>query len=340
MRTARLKPEGHTFFHITSRVVDRRFIMADLVVLEFFVELMRRVEIFCGVRILAFAVLSNHFHILLEVPQRREISEEEVLERLAALDGPKKASARRRQWELWRQAGLEDRVQCDLARLRARMYDLSEYCKTLKQRFTQWYNRRTGRSGTLWEGRFQSVLIEGVGHALRTVAAYIDMNPVRAGLVADPKDYRWSGYGEATAGSKRAREGLCVVMQGHGAEEAWQEVARAYRLFLYQGNEERGLTPEGRPLRTGFSREEVARVLAEGGKLDRATLLRCRVRYFTDGVILGSKAFVEQVFQEQRAFFSPKRKTGARPMRLGDWGGLCVARDLRRAPVTVSPATG
>jgi hypothetical protein len=104
------------------------------------------------------------------------------------------------------------------------MYDLSEFMKGVKQRFTQWYNREHGRTGTLWEGRFKSVLVEG-GFAARVVAAYIDLNPVRAGMVSRPEDYRWSSYGVAMSpalsmGKKEnltlrdwAREGLCRVME-------------------------------------------------------------------------------------------------------------------------------
>ena len=44
------------------------------------------------------------------------------------------------------------------------------------------------------------------------MAAYIDLNPVRAGMVDDPKDYRWCSYAEAVAGKKRSREGLQRVM--------------------------------------------------------------------------------------------------------------------------------
>ena len=55
--------------------------------------------------------------------------------------------------------------------------------KLLKQRFTQWFNRQRGRKGTLWEERFKSVLVEGTGEVLATMAAYIDLNPVRAGIV-------------------------------------------------------------------------------------------------------------------------------------------------------------
>jgi hypothetical protein len=76
------------------------------------------------------------------------------------------------------------------------MWDLSQFMKTLKQRFTRWFNRTPSRKGTLWEERFQSVLVED-GHAARTMAASIDLNPARAGTAEDPKDYRCCRYAEA-----------------------------------------------------------------------------------------------------------------------------------------------
>jgi hypothetical protein len=89
-----------------------------------------------------------------------------------------------------------------------RMWNVSAFMKVLKQRFTQWFNGRHQRKGTLWEDRFRSVLVEGEWRALQTMAAYIDLNPVRAHLCDDPKDYRWCGYAEAVAGGKQAREAL------------------------------------------------------------------------------------------------------------------------------------
>ncbi|MFT5473802.1 MAG: putative transposase [Candidatus Promineifilaceae bacterium] len=62
-------------------------------------------------------------------------------------------------------------------------------------------------------------------------------------------------------------------------------------------------------------------------------LLRCRVRYFSDGAVMGSRAYVEDVFQRHRQQFGEKRKTGARPMRGGDWGDLMTARRLRLTPI-------
>jgi hypothetical protein len=81
--------------------------------------------------------------------------------------------------------------------------------------------------------RFKSVLVEGKGEALRTMAAYIDLNAVRAGLVKDPKDYRWCGYAEALGGSRRAQRGLCKAIGK--PVDGWQSAgaAEAYRSILY-----------------------------------------------------------------------------------------------------------
>jgi len=112
--------------------------------------------------------------------------------------------------------------------------------KSLLERFTKWFNRMHSRSGTLWEDRFKSVIVES-GVAARTMAAYIDLNPVRAGMVKDPADYRWSSYGEAVGGGKKgngkkAREDLVRAYfcdQGVGFEaEKWREVSRLYRRLM------------------------------------------------------------------------------------------------------------
>ena len=126
------------------------------------------------------------------------------------------------------------------ARFTYRMHNLSEFMKTLLQRFTRWFNRTHKRSGTLWEERFKSVIVES-GIAARTMAAYIDLNPVRAGMVADPAEYRWSSYGEAVGGGpkgngKKAREGLVRACMSHrervSRRRQWKEVSRIYRRAM------------------------------------------------------------------------------------------------------------
>ena len=83
-----------------------------------------------------------------------------------------------------------------------------------------------------------------------------------------------------------------------------------------EGREQRD--EAGQIQRRGLDRETVRKVKEKGGKLSRAQLLRCRVRYFTDGVAIGSKAFIENVFRERRDHFGPKRKDGARAIKESD----------------------
>jgi hypothetical protein len=185
------------------------------------------------------------------------------------------------------------------------------------------------------------VLVEA-GLAARTVAAYIDLNPVRAGIVGDPKDYRWSGYGEAVAGISVAREGLRWVLFEYQADRAdperaaeevkpWDAVGRAYRMILFEDGEESALDEEKG--RAGIARERVQQVLAEGGKLDEKEALRCRVRHFVDGKVIGSEGFVNAVFFMTRGRFGAHRKNGARRLR-GVNTDLRTMRDLQKTPLS------
>jgi len=265
MRQRRLKapasfPVAH--YHCLSRVVNRDFVFGPQE-REHFVRLLREYERFCGVRVLTFCILSNHFHLLVEVPAwpAQPLGAEEVLAWIEGLSSSALTPKRFRQrLEQFRAAGDAAGERAFLDRICATMWDVSGYLQRLKQRFTQWFNRRQGRRGVLWEERFKSVLVEGVGDPLATMAAYIDLNPVRAGLVDDPKDYRWCGYGAAVAGDSTAREAITSVI---GMAQRCPEVAQdpdqalaTYRMWLFgQGEEREGTAPDGGSARRGFSRQ-------------------------------------------------------------------------------------
>lgn len=330
MRHARVKVDGTGCYHVVSRVVDRAFKLDDGEK-EIFRRTMRKAEAFSGVRVLTYAIMSNHFHVLVEVPERGEVGEAELLRRMTVLYGDAYVAGRVSQWEEWRKGGAAYLADAERDRLLARMGDVSGFVKTLKQRYSMSYNARHKRTGTLWEERFKSVLVENGESAKAAVAAYIDLNPVRARLAADPKDYRWSGYGEACGGGKAAREGLMAAHDSRHYERrgAWRHVSARYRVLLYAEGGERRAAYGGRVVRKGIATADVGRVLESNGKLPLPEILRCRVRYFTDGMAIGGKAFVERVFNENRGLFGPKRKDGARKMRFGEWDGLRTARALR-----------
>ena len=68
---------------------------------------------------------------------------------------------------------------------------ISRALQTAVQAYVRWFNLRHARTGTLWEGRFKSCLVDSDRYLL-SVIRYIELNPVRAGMVADPCEFRWS----------------------------------------------------------------------------------------------------------------------------------------------------
>jgi len=347
----RLKVSGDRegVYHCMTRTVNGERLFGDREK-EVLRRMIWQVSDFCGVEVLTYAVMSNHFHVLVRVPYEgsRRVPDEELMRRYRVLY-PKPTKHRPESAEVvertLRAGGAapsagsgqapsagsgQGEAEALRAGLLARMGDVSEFMKTLKQRFSVWFNRKHDRFGTLWSERFKSVLVEGEGNPLQTMAAYIDLNAVRAGLVGDPKDYRYCGYGEAVAGHARAGEGLRRVWSdwlgrdGSGGvpctPDAMAEALRAHRRLLFA----KGANDES------IGREAAVRVLEkEDARLPKAVVLRCRVRYFTEGAILGSRAFVEAFAETWQRERGRKRKPAPKAMRGADWGDLTTIRGLR-----------
>ena len=218
-------------------------------------------------------------------------------------------------------------------RLLVRMGDISQYMKALKQRFSVWYNRSHQRTGTLWNERFKSVLVEGRGNPLQTMAAYIDLNPVRAGLVQDPKDYRFCGYAEAVAQEAYAARGLQAIWASYANGSARSHLALADALHMH-----RSLIFGQRASDPGISEMEHRQALKileqQDAVLPKATVLRCRVRYFSDGAILGSQEFVRGFVDAWQVEKGRRYPPQVHPMRGADWEDLSCIQGLRKAIFT------
>ncbi len=174
MRCSRQSVTGPVHYHCISRVVDRNFVFGTQE-RDAFRKIMRQVEAFSGVRVITWTILSNHFHVLLTVPPKpaTPLSDQQILDRCRSLYSA--AAMTEVEWEF------DDARRLGPAHLDAvrekylrRMWDLSEFMKTLKQKFTGWFNRTHTREGTLWERRFTDGLaigsesfIEEVFEALR-----------------------------------------------------------------------------------------------------------------------------------------------------------------------------
>ena len=320
----RIKVSGAAaVYHCMTRTVNGEMLFEDRAK-EVLRKMLWQVAEFCGAEILTYCVMTNHFHVLLRIPEPSILSDAELIRRYKVLypKATKFQSASAKILESRLAGGGSDAAEIR-RKLLARMADVSEYMKAVKQRFSVWYNRNHGRFGTLWADRFKSVLVEGQGNPLQTMAAYIDLNPVRAGIVEDPKDYRFCGYAEAVAGVVVAKRGLTAVWSDHGARRS-DTALRAHRSLIFgKRASEPGLTE--------MTRQRALQVLDhDDGYLPKAVMLRCRVRYFTDGAILGSAEFVRGFTRAWQVGHSRKHPPKVNAIKGSDWGDLAVIQGLRR----------
>jgi REP element-mobilizing transposase RayT len=272
-------------------------------------SIMHQVAEFCGVSIVTYALMSNHFHVLVRVLQQGELSDTELLRRYSVLypKPTKWAPADVNVLAAMLKAGGADAVAWRKQMLR-RMCDVSEFMKTFKQRFSIWYNRAHKRQGTLWSERFSSTIVQSDRFfAMEAVAAYIDLNPVRARLVEDPKDYRWCGYAEAVLRCGKMRRNLRHAVSCDNLSD--EELLETYRVVLFgKGASAKRGAPSAARIDDGVARA----VAASGGKLPLPERLLQRVPWFSHGGVVGDEAFVTACLAQYA--LATRRRSRNRPV--------------------------
>jgi REP element-mobilizing transposase RayT len=286
-------------YHCISRTINGEKLFGDAEK-EMLRKHLHQAAEFSGVELITYVAMSNHFHVLVRIPEQGVVSDEELVRRYKALyPTPTK----------WQQMHISVMVEIlkagggEAQKIREgllrRMNDVSEFMATFKHRFAIWFNRSHGRFGHLWSERFTSTIIEGGGHfALQMVAAYVDLNPVRAGLVKDPKDYRFCGYAEAESGNNTLIRGLRLAMDsGEQVLDTDEKVLASYRVGLFgKGTAQK----RGNPNAARISEEAFQQVSAASGKLGITERLGRRVSWFTRGLVIGGRQFVEEHLAQYR----------------------------------------
>lgn len=331
-------------YHIVSRTAGRSFLF-DPAEREMFGLMLDKAARFCGVEVLTWCCLSNHFHLLIRIDsseadalkQRLRSDPSAFLKHLRVLYDHSSVKEIATELTELRNGGHGVAADILIDRYLCRIGNLSVFVKELKQRYSIWFNAHHDRDGILWSSRFRSVLVENSPAALRTVACYIDLNPVRAGIVIDPKDYRWCGYAQAVGGKRSAQHGLRQMMHSHDHGEGlrspmsnWQQAAQDYRMLLF-GNAIALEDGAGGVLRKGADPAPIKEVLLAGGRLPAGELFRLRIRHITEGTALGSSAFLEDLVKRRPQQVSEKRKRAGHPIRYLDEDEFCSLRDLKRS---------
>ena len=186
MRKNRLIEQDRCY-HLTSRLAHRAFFLDDEEKGRA-VALMRRVEEFSGVTVLAYAFMSNHFHIFIYVPKAEEIGEAEIMRRIRVLYRDASLSQVAAKWNRLKAEERElpvrgrptgkrvSRFEAYKSSFVRRMWNSSEFMRTFKQHFTMSFNGRRGHSGTMFEGRYHERNHPADGPVMRRTSAYVDVN--------------------------------------------------------------------------------------------------------------------------------------------------------------------
>ena len=319
-------------YHLTSRVVQKQRLLLDEH-REVWVRSLEKAAAFSGVEVITYCVLENHFHILVRVdPAAKECGDGELVRRYRALYGSERAAWSGMDADALEHAlreGSEDVAERLRERLRRRMGDVSEFMRTLRQRYVKWFNRRFDTVGTLWAERFGSVLVEDAPWIVALVAAYIDLNPVRAGLSKLPEGYRWSGYTRALTGHAglRAQYRRCfpsTVNEGRALAQ--------YRLLMLG----KGAAAKADGSGARVDREALLEAVSSGGELKPHELLQLKVRYFSRGLMLGSQEWIESG-SCQKLLSKLRRPRGAKPVEALAGGGLASVRPHSAKPLVEKP---
>lgn len=276
-----VRTDNPTVYHVISRTALAGFPM-EAAEKDYLLGLIKRLSQFYFVDVLGFCIMSNHFHLVTRMYPVDHFPDDDVRVRL----------------EKWFPEGRAIGEQTIL-KFRERWSSLAQFIKDIKLGFTRYYNKRHGREGYFWGGRFKSMIVQN-GYSLVNLLAYVDLNPIRAGIVKRPEEYRWCslGYHVQTAN----HDGLLCVdfgMKEWGERESAQ-IMRKYRQFVYEtGAVDTG---KGNPMDPKIVKKE----RKKNFELKRFELFCYRTRYFSDAGILGSKEFVREVFDQVKHLLQSK----------------------------------
>jgi REP element-mobilizing transposase RayT len=238
------------------------------------VELFRFFSRIYRCRVAGFCVMGNHYHLVVSFDEYRELTQDELFA-LAS--------------HLYPKTVLEAWLREKWTRFNERIFDVSELMRNLQASFAKWFNQTFARKGRLWGDRFKSTLLEDE-KALLDCLLYVELNPVRAGLVQKPEEYQGSSlYYREVADDRWMIPLTKLTGRGKRKDALIDYRARTY----YRGNVPSKERQQAIPDRIIL--EEEAQGFASQG------LFRKRLRYYVDGMVVGGEEFVRSHLERLRS---------------------------------------
>ena len=293
-RTSRLIiPDEKAVYHVMSRTALDGFPLQDIEK-DYMLDLIKRFSALYFTQILGFCLMGNHFHLLVKMIPEDRLTDEEIRKRFEAHFGDER-----------------EFTEGQIPYLREKLSSLSEFIREIKVGFARFYNRRHNRRGYFWGDRFKSVIVDK-GETLVNCLAYIDLNPLRAGLVERPEQYRWNSLGYHIQTENKDK----FLSTDFGLKEfnakSRKERIRRYRRYVYEAG---ALDRPDKMQARVIDPKVVAKERKKDFEINRASRFRYRTRYFTDSGIIGSKEFVSKHYQRFKHLFHSKHEKKPKPVK-------------------------
>ena len=305
-------------YHLMSRCCLGEHLLEDGEK-EMFIRMMRRQAAFCGVDLLAYSIMSNHFHILARVRHEKPQTDVELLSRYRAFhEGCRISPYSMTPDGLEKMLERNDEIaQHARDALLARMGDVSVFMRELKQRFSIWYNHQNGNRGTLWIDRFKSLVVEPSLHAMATVAADQAMS-LHCHLEGGQRDRRIA--------FAKGRQAIQFLHQWQGQILQWQNGIERQRVSIFRCGAHGGDGVRQRPT-------QLRHALRSHGQAGRASM----AAETFDQVCIGGnrRAQVNAGHRARRATRQPIRSLRQQQRRAPVLLGQAVGDDTKHAGVPV-----
>ena len=293
-RTSRMIiADEKAIYHVMSRTALDGFPLKD-VEKDFMLDLIKRFSALYFTEILGFCLMGNHFHLIVKMIPEDRFTDEDIQKRFETFYGNNRSFTKGQ-----------------IPYLREKLSSLSEFMREIKVGFARYYNRRHNRKGYFWGDRFKSVIVDK-GETLVNCLAYIDLNPLRAGLADRPEDYRWNSLGYHLHTQNKDQ----FLSTDFGFKEfnvkSEKERIRRYRRYVYEAG---AINRPGKMQAKVINEKVVAEERKKEFEISRINRFRYRTRYFTDSGIIGSKQFVSENYQRFKHLFYSKHEKKPKPIK-------------------------
>ena len=285
----RIEEKESGVYHLCSRVAGPKgwYPLSEAINQQKLLDLIKFYTAGYQCKVYGFCIMGNHYHLIIEFLKPGKLSAKFLKEKALAFYPKSEAHI-----DLWNPDKWE--------KFEKRLFDVSEFMRSLNRAFTNWYNVKYHYRGPFWADRFKSTILHGK-QALQECMLYVDLNPVRASLVEHPEDYVGSSCHLRLIGKDKWLVNINMLIRGENRKEA----LKYYRQLLY----ERGSLTQ-RPGKNQITRE-IYREMKKSDYRPRGVYQK-KLNYFVNGVMIGSKIQIEEKIQglktEAKKFYYKRRR--------------------------------